>query len=99
MAKHSGIIQTLKFRLGIKSIFIIGFLVLLLLFALILNKEKETPKGEPQRYKISSNEYPRFKEVYLDPFDFRPGEEQIVSVKIENPEPIELIEAIIKTDN
>lgn len=99
MVKYSGIIQKVKSKLSLKSLFVISFLILFLLFVLILNKEKTTSKGEPQRYKISSSDLPRFKEVYLDPFEFNPEEEQIVSVKIENPKPIDSVKALIKTDN
>lgn len=66
----------------------------------------ELPEGvtEPfssraQRYFIRSESYPLFTEAILDPFDVKKGETQKVIIKIQNREPVQSVNVLLKTDN
>lgn len=92
-------IKTITSKLSVKSFLILIGIAVILSVVLVGKQEKVEPKSPSERYFISSKDYPRFTEAVFNPFDFRPGEEQIVLIKIENPEPVESVTAIVKTDN
>lgn len=74
-------------------------LIIVFLFSSFASRQKSENSNRTERYLISSKEYPNFKEVVLNPFDFNPGEEQVVYVKLENPNPIEKVSAVVMTDS
>lgn len=96
---RSKAIKTITSRVSVKSFLMLIGITVALSIVLVNKQEKFEPKPRVERYFISSKDYPRFTEAVFNPFDFRPGEEQIVLIKIENPEPVESVTAIVKTDN
>lgn len=65
---------------------------------LVMNNQAD-PASRLERYFISSKDSPYFTEAIFEPFDFKPGEEQVVLVKLDHPAPVESVTAEIKTDN
>lgn len=43
--------------------------------------------------------YPHFSEALFDPFDAKTNEEQVITVRTENLEPVKFVSVIFKTDN
>lgn len=72
---------------------------LVVIGVLLVINDQATPASRVERYFISSKDLPRFTEAFFEPFDFKPGEEQVVLIKLDHPIPVDSVIAEIKTDN
>jgi hypothetical protein len=78
--------------------FFIGIISCLIIFRAKLFKEKEVSRAAIFSISGGSN-YPKFvKELIIDPKDPKEGEEQIFSTWVEDPDGIEKVTAVIKTN-